>query len=71
MLRVATGSGTILIKAEKAGLKSPRYQGLQIPTDQMARLGFIARNDSSLYVRRSVLGTDVAPDKGSRANWCC
>src|SRR6202022_4631807 len=33
MLRGATGSGTILIKAEKAGIKSVGIRGLQIPTD--------------------------------------
>ena len=38
MLRVATGSGTILIKAEKAGIKSIGIKGLQIPTDRNGQL---------------------------------
>src|SRR6202008_2929428 len=33
MLRVASGSGTILIKAEKAGIKSLGIKGFQLPTD--------------------------------------
>src|SRR6266508_2621200 len=33
MLRVATGSGTILIKSEKTGIKSLGIKGVQIPTD--------------------------------------
>ena len=33
MLRVASGSGTILIKADKAGIQSVGVKGFQIPTD--------------------------------------
>ncbi|WMT74333.1 adenylate/guanylate cyclase domain-containing protein [Bradyrhizobium sp. Ash2021] len=65
MLRVATGSGTILIKAEKAGIKSLRIKGFQIPTDNNGQLWIhFARNDSSLYVPAiNVLDRTVAPDK--------
>ena len=38
MLRVATGTGTILIKADKAGIKIPGLRGLQIPTDRNGQL---------------------------------
>ena len=64
MLRVATGSGTILIKAEKAGIKSLGIKGIQIPTDHNGQLWVhYARNDASIYVPAvNVLEKNVAPD---------
>lgn len=64
MLRVATGSGTILVKAEKAGIKSIGIRGLQIPTDANGQLWVhYARNDASIYVPAiNVLEKNVAPD---------
>ncbi|UPK03586.1 adenylate/guanylate cyclase domain-containing protein [Bradyrhizobium sp. 170] len=64
MLRVATGSGTILIKAEKAGIKSIGIKGLQIPTDRNGQIWVhYARNDASIYVPAiNVLEKNVAPD---------
>jgi adenylate cyclase len=64
MLRVATGSGTILIKAEKAGIKSVGIRGLQIPTDNNGQFWVhYARNDTSIYVPAiNVLEKNVAPD---------
>jgi adenylate cyclase len=64
MLRVATGSGTILIKAEKAGIKSLGIKGVQIPTDHNGQLWVrYARNDASIYVPAvNVLEKNVAPD---------
>lgn len=64
MLRVATGSGTILIKAEEAGIKSIGIKGLQIPTDHNGQLWVrYARNDASIYVPAvNVLEKNVAPD---------
>ena len=64
MLRVATGSGTILIKAEKAGIKSIGIKGLQIPTDKNGQLWIhYAHYDRSLYVPAiNVLEKTVAPD---------
>lgn len=64
MLRVATGSGTILIKSEKAGIKSIGIRGLQIPTDNNGQLWVhYARNDASIYVPAiNVLEKNVAPD---------
>src|SRR6476660_9729770 len=64
MLRVATGSGTILIKAEKGGIKSLGIKGIQIPTDHNGQLWVhYARNDASIYVPAiNVLEKNVAPD---------
>ncbi|HEY9451921.1 MAG TPA: adenylate/guanylate cyclase domain-containing protein [Bradyrhizobium sp.] len=64
MLRVATGSGTILIKAEKGGIKSIGIKGIQIPTDHNGQLWVhYARNDASIYVPAiNVLEKNVAPD---------
>src|SRR4051794_2020035 len=64
MLRVATGSGTILIKSEKAGITSIGIKGVQIPTDHNGQLWIhYARNDPSLYVPAiNVLEKNVAPD---------
>jgi adenylate cyclase len=65
MLRVATGSGTILIKAEKAGIKSLGIKGFVLPTDGNGQLWIhYARQDPSLYVPViNVLDRTVAPDK--------
>ena len=64
MLRVATGSGTILIKAEQGGIKSLGIKGVQIPTDHNGQLWVhYARNDASIYVPAiNVLEKNVAPD---------
>ena len=64
MLRVATGSGTILIKAEPGGIKSVGIKGFQIPTDHNGQLWVhYARNDASIYVPAvNVLEKNVAPD---------
>src|SRR6478609_2303553 len=65
MLRVATGSGTILIKAEKAGIKSLAVKGFALPTDSNGQLWIhYARQDPSLYVPViNVLEKTVAPEK--------
>jgi adenylate cyclase len=65
MLRVASGSGTILIKAEKAGIRSLALKGFTLPTDGNGQLWVhYARNDPSLYVSAiNVLERTVAPDK--------
>ncbi|MCA6115413.1 adenylate/guanylate cyclase domain-containing protein [Bradyrhizobium sp. WSM 1738] len=64
MLRVATGSGTILIKAEKGGIKSLGIGSVQIPVDLNGQLWVhYARNDASIYVPAvNVLEKNVAPD---------
>ena len=65
MLRVATGSDTILVKADKAGIKSVGVKGFKIPTDRNGQLWVhFARNDPSIYVSAvDVLEGRVAPDK--------
>ena len=64
MLRVATGSGTILIKAEQGGIKSLGIKGVQIPTDHNGQIWVhYARNDASIYVPAiNVLEKNVSPD---------
>jgi adenylate cyclase len=65
MLRVATGSGTVLIKAEKAGIKSIGVKGFQVPTDKNGQLWVhFAENDRSIYVSAlDVLNGQVPPEK--------
>jgi adenylate cyclase len=64
MLRVATGSGTILIKSEKEGIKSLRIKSFELPTDGNGQLWVhYARQDPSLYVPvTNVLEKTVAPE---------
>src|SRR6267154_1083955 len=64
MLRVATGSGTILIKSEKTGIKSLGIKGFQLPTNGNGQLWVrYARQDPSLYVPViNVLEKTVAPE---------
>ena len=51
VLRVATGTPTIIIKSDKAGLKSVGVRGLEIPTDRNGQLWVhFARQDPSIYV---------------------
>ncbi|MBR0758009.1 adenylate/guanylate cyclase domain-containing protein [Bradyrhizobium jicamae] len=65
MLRVASGSDTILIKADKAGILSLGVKVFQIPTDQNGQLWVhYARRDPSIYVSAvDVLDGKVDPDK--------
>jgi adenylate cyclase len=64
ILRVATGSDTILIKSEKTGIKSLGIKGFQLPTDGNGQLWVhYARQDPSLYVPvMNVLEKTVAPE---------
>jgi len=51
MLRVATGTDTIFIKTDKAGIKSIGVKGFEIPTDRNGQLWVhFARYDPSIYV---------------------
>src|SRR5882672_87751 len=65
MLRVASGSGTILIKTDKAGIQGIGVQGFQIPTDANGQLWVhYSRRDPSIYVSAvDVLDSRIAPDK--------
>jgi adenylate cyclase len=65
MLRLASGSGTILIKADKAGIESIGVKGFRIPTDSHGQLWVhYAHRDPSIYVSAvDVLDGRVPPDK--------
>ena len=70
VLRILGGSGTIMIRTDKAGIDSVVLQGLRlkIPTDSFARLWVhYARNDPSIYVSAvDVLDGRVPPEMISR-----
>src|SRR6266478_3149286 len=68
ILRVATGTDTIFIKSEKAGIKSVAVKGLEVPTDRNGQLWIhFARRDPSIYVSASdVLEGRVAPETIAR-----
>jgi adenylate cyclase len=65
MLRVATGTDTIFIKADQAGIKSLGVKGFQIPTDRNGQLWIhFSRNDPSIYVPAvDVLEGRAPPEK--------
>jgi adenylate cyclase len=65
MLRVATGTDTIFIKSDQAGIKSIGVKGFQIPTDRNGQLWVhFARSDPSIYVPAvDVLEGRVPPEK--------
>jgi adenylate cyclase len=68
ILRVATGTDTIFIKSDKAGIKSIAVKGFEIPTDRNGQLWVhFARRDPSIYVSASdVLEGRVAPERIAR-----
>jgi adenylate cyclase len=65
MLRVASGSSTILIKTDEAGIKGLGVKGFQIPTDANGQLWVhYAHNDPLIYVSAiDVLDNRVPQDK--------
>jgi adenylate cyclase len=65
MLRIASGSGTILIRADKAGIQSIGVKGFVIPTDANGQLWVhYAHRDPSIYVSAvDVLDGRVPQDK--------
>ena len=64
MLRLATGTDTIFIKSNAAGIQSVAVKGLAVPTDLHGQLWVhFARNDPSIYVSAAdVLDGNVDPD---------
>ena len=71
MLRVASGSGTILIKADKAGIQRIGVKGFQIPTDANGQLWVhYARPIPRSTSRRSMCWTAACRRTGSPENWC-
>jgi adenylate cyclase len=65
MLRVITGTPTILVKSDEAGIKSVGLRGLDIPTDKDGQFWVhFADRDPSIYVSAaSVLDGSVPVDK--------
>ena len=67
ILRVVTGTPTLLIKTDKAGVKTIRLKGLEVPTDEHGQLWVhFARQDPSIYVSAAdVLDNSVSPSRVS------
>ena len=65
MLQVVTGTDTIFIKSDMAGITSVGVKGFQVPTDRNGKLWVhFARRDPSIYVSAlDVLNGTVAPEK--------
>jgi adenylate cyclase len=65
MLRVATGTDTIFVKSDRAGIKSVAVQGFEIPTDRNGQLWVhFARHDPGIYVSAAdVLDGSAPPDR--------
>jgi len=65
MLRVITGTDTIFIKSDGAGIKSIGVKGFQVPTDANGQLWVhFARRDPSIIVSaQDVLDGSVPPEK--------
>jgi adenylate cyclase len=62
ILRVVTGTDTILIKADRAGIQSMKVNGLEIPTDHNGQLWVhFAHYDRSLYVSAADVLDGTAP----------
>jgi adenylate cyclase len=63
MLRLVTGTDTILIKTDQAGIKSLGVRGFQIPTDVNGQLWvhFARRDPSMIYVSAADLLEGSAP----------
>src|SRR5437899_159964 len=68
ILRVATGTDTIFIKTDKAGIKSVAVKGFEIPTDRNGQLWVhFAHYDPSLYVSAvDLLEGNVKPEMIAR-----
>lgn len=65
ILRVVTGTPTLLVRTDKAGIKAVRLKGVEIPTDRNGQLWVhYARQDPSIYVSAAdVLDNTVSPSK--------
>jgi adenylate cyclase len=63
MLRVISGSDTILVKSDRAGVRSVGVRGFEIPTDRNGQLWMhFAKHDPSIYVSAAdVLDGSAAP----------
>jgi adenylate cyclase len=65
ILRVVTGTPTLLVRTDKTGIRAVRIKGLEIPTDKNGQLWVhYARQDPSIYVSAAdVLDNTVSPGK--------
>ncbi|KJC51498.1 adenylate cyclase [Bradyrhizobium sp. LTSP849] len=65
ILRVITGTPTLLVRTDKTGVRAIRIKGVEIPTDKNGQLWVhYARRDPSIYVSAAdVLDNTVPPAK--------
>ncbi|MDN4984368.1 adenylate/guanylate cyclase domain-containing protein [Bradyrhizobium arachidis] len=65
ILRVVTGTPTLLVRTDKAGVRAVRLKGVEIPTDENGQIWVhYARHDPSIYVSAAdVLDNTVPPSK--------
>ncbi|WP_426611881.1 CHASE2 domain-containing protein [Bradyrhizobium sp. McL0616] len=65
ILRVVTGTPTLLVRTDKTGVRAVRLKGVEIPTDKNGQLWVhYARQDSSIYVSAvDVLDNTAPPSK--------
>jgi adenylate cyclase len=65
LLRVATGSSTILIRTDESGIRSVAVPGLELPTDRNGRIWvYFSPHDKARYVSaKDVVEGNVAPEK--------
>jgi adenylate cyclase len=65
ILRVVTGTPTLLVRTDKTGIRAIRLRGVEIPTDKNGQLWVhYARHDPSIYVSAAdVLDNSVPPGK--------
>lgn len=62
MLRVASGTDTILVKSDRAGIKSVAVRGFEVPTDRNGQLWVhFARHDPSIYIPAAAILDGSAP----------
>jgi len=65
LLRVATGSGAILVRTDESGVRSVAVPGLELPTDQNGRIWiYFSQRERGRYVSaRDVIEGNVAAEK--------
>lgn len=65
ILRVVTGTPTLLVRTDKTGIRAIRLKGVEIPTDKNGQLWVhYARRDPSIYVSAAdVLDNTVPPGR--------
>ncbi|MDA9501972.1 CHASE2 domain-containing protein [Bradyrhizobium sp. CCBAU 11357] len=65
ILRVVTGTPTLLIRTDKTGVRAVRLKGVEIPTDKNGQFWVhYARRDPSIYVSAAdVLDNSASPSK--------